>query len=151
MKKFLQRRFIAVCILICAILGVGSATATNMATRSVSGATQVVFNGATYTLYSHINYSSNGGVYAGASCSSSKAMPEGYMKVQAVLYDSTGKQIAWSDMESNASYNKNASATTENVTKAGSYYSQAHADIYDPSTGRTHVVQGKKTPYFEVD
>ena len=46
--------------------------------------------------------------------------------------------------------NKNANAITENVTKPGSYYSQAHADIYDPTTGKTRIIQGKKTPYFDV-
>lgn len=150
MKKFFQTRFIALCILTCAFLGVVTATATGVDTRSVSGATEIVVDGVTYTLYSHINYSSNGGVYAGASCSSSKGMLEGYMRVQAVLYDGRGNQVAWSDMVPNASYNKNANAITENVTKPGSYYSQAHADIYDPTTGKTRIIQGKKTPYFDV-
>ena len=135
--------------IICGILSVlmcVSLAVAGVAPRTVSGVREFGVDGVTYRLTSHINVASDGGVYGGASCYSDEALPKNYMKVRAILYDASGEGICFSDIVGNASYNKTVTATTERDYSGKVSFSRARALIYDPITGDTITIEGKKTP-----
>ncbi len=129
LKRF--RAFVA--LLLATLVCLVSAHAVDL--RMVGSDTKFVYNGVTYTFRAHINSSSNGAIYGGASAKSSMPLQGGNMGVLAYVYDYAGEVVQTSNIIYNPNNNSTVLSTTDYITAPGTYFCGAMIVVYDASTG----------------